>query len=128
MKANGQSIKPRRRFVQTTDSNHDQPIFPNLYRNVIPAKLGRGLGDGHNLYPDRERVLLPGRDPGEYSITATGDYWITDDTAATAAEQTFGPLARESAMGRKRLLRQSIQGGVIPSNRRGLGEGNAVHQ
>jgi putative transposase len=39
MKANGQSIKPRRRFVQTTDSNHDQPIFPNLYRNIIPAKL-----------------------------------------------------------------------------------------
>ena len=39
MKANGQSIKLRRRYVQTTDSNHHQPIFPNLYRNVIPTKL-----------------------------------------------------------------------------------------
>jgi putative transposase len=24
--------------VRTTDSNHDQPVFSNLYRNVIPAK------------------------------------------------------------------------------------------
>jgi putative transposase len=39
MRANGLGIKLRRRFVATTDSDHDQPIFPNLYRNAIPAKL-----------------------------------------------------------------------------------------
>lgn len=38
MKANGLGIKQRRRFVRTTDSEHDHPISPNLYRNVIPAK------------------------------------------------------------------------------------------
>ncbi|MBS0318448.1 MAG: IS3 family transposase [Proteobacteria bacterium] len=38
MKAHGLGIKPRRRFVRTTDSDHALPIFPNLYRNVIPAK------------------------------------------------------------------------------------------
>lgn len=38
MRANGLAIKPRRRFVRTTDSDHDLPVFPNLYRNVIPAK------------------------------------------------------------------------------------------
>ncbi len=38
MKSHGLGIKPRRRFVRTTDSDHDLPIFPNLYRNVIPAK------------------------------------------------------------------------------------------
>lgn len=38
MKAQGLGIKPRRRFVRTTDSKHDSPIFPNLYRNVIPAR------------------------------------------------------------------------------------------
>lgn len=38
MKAAGQGVKPRRRFVRTTDSDHDLPVFPNLYRNVIPAK------------------------------------------------------------------------------------------
>lgn len=39
MNANGLGIKQRRRFVRTTDSDHDQPIFPNLYRNVIPCRL-----------------------------------------------------------------------------------------
>lgn len=38
MKAAEQGVKPRRRFVRTTDSDHDLPVFPNLYRNVIPAK------------------------------------------------------------------------------------------
>jgi transposase InsO family protein len=38
MKSHGLGIRPRRRFVRTTDSDHDLPIFPNLYRNVIPAR------------------------------------------------------------------------------------------
>jgi len=38
MKAQGLGIKPRRRFVRTTDSKHNSPIFPNLYRNVIPTR------------------------------------------------------------------------------------------
>ena len=38
MKAHSLGIKPRRRFVRTTDSDHDSPIFPNLYRNVIPNR------------------------------------------------------------------------------------------
>ncbi|KAA0998243.1 IS3 family transposase [Paraburkholderia panacisoli] len=31
------SVKHRRRFVRTTDSNHSNPVFPNLYRNRIPT-------------------------------------------------------------------------------------------
>lgn len=38
MKVRGLGIKPRKRFVRTTDSRHDSPIFPNLYRNVIPTR------------------------------------------------------------------------------------------
>jgi putative transposase len=38
MKVQGLGIKPCRRFVRTTDSKHDSPIFPNLYRNVIPTR------------------------------------------------------------------------------------------
>ena len=38
MRAQGLGIKLRRRFVRTTDSKHDSPIFPNLYRNVIPTR------------------------------------------------------------------------------------------
>lgn len=29
-------IRPRKRFVCMTDSRHDSPIFPNLYRNISP--------------------------------------------------------------------------------------------
>jgi putative transposase len=36
MRAADLGIKPRKRYVRTTDSNHDSPIYPNLYRNVIP--------------------------------------------------------------------------------------------
>lgn len=38
MRANGLGIKLRKRYVRTTDSNHDSPIDPNLYRNVIPSR------------------------------------------------------------------------------------------
>jgi len=38
MRAHGLGVKPRRRFVRTTDSDHDLPILPNLYRNVIPTR------------------------------------------------------------------------------------------
>lgn len=41
MRANGLGIKPRKRYVRTTDSDHDSPIYPNLYRNVIPARPDR---------------------------------------------------------------------------------------
>ena len=33
---NGLSVRPRRRFVATTDSDHDGPIFPNLAKDVVP--------------------------------------------------------------------------------------------
>ena len=36
MREVGLGIKPRRRFVQTTDSRHESPIFPNLYCSIIP--------------------------------------------------------------------------------------------
>ncbi|WP_162244454.1 IS3 family transposase [Rhizobium sp. Leaf391] len=38
MRANGLGIKPRKRYVRTTDSNHGSPIYPNLYCNVVPAR------------------------------------------------------------------------------------------
>ena len=38
MRAAGLGIKPRRRYVRTTDSSHDSPIYPNLYRNLIPDR------------------------------------------------------------------------------------------
>jgi len=37
MKENGLTVRPRRRFVATTDSDHDGPIFPNLAENIVPT-------------------------------------------------------------------------------------------
>ena len=31
------TVRPRRRFVATTDSDHDGPIFPNLAKDVVPT-------------------------------------------------------------------------------------------
>jgi putative transposase len=37
MKENGLTVRSRRRFVATTDSNHDGPIFPNLAQSIVPT-------------------------------------------------------------------------------------------
>ena len=37
MKENGLTVRSRRRFVVTTDGDHDGPIFANLARDVSPA-------------------------------------------------------------------------------------------
>ncbi len=29
-------VRPRRRYVATTDSDHDSPIFPNLSKDIVP--------------------------------------------------------------------------------------------
>jgi putative transposase len=36
MRENGLQVRPLRRFVRTTDSAHQSPIFPNLAAGVIP--------------------------------------------------------------------------------------------
>jgi HTH-like domain len=41
MKENGLTVRPRRRLVATTDSDHDGPIFPNLAKNIVPTNLNQ---------------------------------------------------------------------------------------
>lgn len=36
MREHGLQPRPRRRFTTTTDSDHDQPIFPNLAASAVP--------------------------------------------------------------------------------------------
>ncbi len=36
MKEHGLTVQPRRRYVVTTDSDHDGPIFPNLTKELTP--------------------------------------------------------------------------------------------
>jgi putative transposase len=37
MRENGLQVRPLRRFVRTTDSDHDSPIFPNLVAAFRPT-------------------------------------------------------------------------------------------
>ena len=37
MREHGLTVRPRRRFVATTDSDHNGPIFPNLAKDVVPT-------------------------------------------------------------------------------------------
>ena len=37
MRENALRARPVRRHVHTTDSDHDFPVFPNRYRNYVPA-------------------------------------------------------------------------------------------
>ena len=37
MRQNGLQVRPLRKFVRTTDSDHDGPIFPNLARGFRPT-------------------------------------------------------------------------------------------
>jgi putative transposase len=36
MRLHGLQVRPRRRYMATTDSDHDSPIFPNLAKDVVP--------------------------------------------------------------------------------------------
>ncbi|CAM3775960.1 IS3 family transposase [Agrobacterium radiobacter] len=68
MRANGLGIKPRKWYVRTTDSNHDSPIYPNLYRNVIPVR------------PDTSRISaspLASATLLSFSTPAVARLWVT---------------------------------------------------
>jgi putative transposase len=41
MKENGLSVRARRRFMVTTDSRHDGPIFPNLAKDIVPTAVNQ---------------------------------------------------------------------------------------
>jgi putative transposase len=41
MKEQELTVRPRRRFVAPTDSDHDGPIFPNLAKDVVPTGLNQ---------------------------------------------------------------------------------------
>jgi putative transposase len=37
MREHDLTVRPRRRFMATTDSDHDGPIFPNLAKDMVPT-------------------------------------------------------------------------------------------
>ncbi|MGX9148213.1 IS3 family transposase, partial [Mesorhizobium sp. 128a] len=55
MRDHGLQPKFRRRYVATTDSNHDSPIFPNLAKDIVPT------GPNQLWVGDITYVALPAR-------------------------------------------------------------------
>ena len=41
MKKNGLTVRPRRCFIATTDSNHNGPIFPDLAKSIVPTNVNQ---------------------------------------------------------------------------------------
>lgn len=74
MKAHGMGIRPRRRFVRTTDSDHDLPVFPNLYRNIRRLRAVEDLVDAfvisENARSNAQR--RPPRTPLSFFYRRTG--------------------------------------------------------
>lgn len=59
MRTSGLSIKKRRRFIQTTDSQHTQRIYPNLYQNQKPNAPNQiWLADLTYIRLQREFIFL----------------------------------------------------------------------
>ncbi len=67
MREQGLSVRPRRRFVVTTNSDHDGPIFPNLARELIPT--GPNELWVADLHRDCERLRLSRGDSGRLVAT-----------------------------------------------------------
>ena len=48
MREHGLTVRPRKRFVATTDSDHDGPIFPNLWN--APLRVDKGQAADLTVY------------------------------------------------------------------------------
>ncbi len=63
MRENGLQVRPLRRFVRTTQSDHQDPIFPDLTRGFIPTGTRSTMGMRSDLRGDRGGFRVRRRDP-----------------------------------------------------------------
>ena len=63
MREHALNPKRRRRFIATTDSNHNYPIFPDLANKMTPDWPQPTLGGRHHLCRNRDWLRVLGRDP-----------------------------------------------------------------
>src|SRR5260221_4999646 len=63
MREHDLTVRPRRRWVATTDSNHDGPIFPNLAKGLLPTAPNELWVADITYIRDHQEIRLPRRDP-----------------------------------------------------------------
>ena len=63
MREHALNPRRRRRFIVTTDSNHNYPVFPDLANNMTPDGPQPALGGRHHLRRNRDWLRVLGRDP-----------------------------------------------------------------
>ena len=133
----GMQVRPRRRLVVTTDSDHDEPIFSNLAKSITPegpdqlpraswrpllrSRIGRRpLGGGHRLRRDRDRCYLPRRHPGRHPPPSGGIRFANRIDGLLTIDGRGGPSATRSAAPSRRCrrhCRQTAGGGMRASQR-----------
>ena len=60
-----------RKYILTTDSQHDCQVYLNLAARMTRDRHQPALGGGYHLYPAADRVRFPGG--GDRSVLAQGD-------------------------------------------------------
>ena len=63
MREHALNPKQHRRFIATTDSDHDYPIFPDLAKTMTPDGPNPTLGGRHHLCRNHDWLCVLGCDP-----------------------------------------------------------------
>ena len=114
MHEQGFSVRPHRRYVATTDSNHDGPIFPNLARRLVPTgpnqlwvadltyiAIGRGFAYLAIILDAWSRRVV-GYAVGSYVDVRLGS--STERTATAAMWASRGSMRRSRGMRRVNMI------------------------
>ena len=110
MQENGLSVRPRRRFVVTTDSAHGGPVFANRARTVELSGPKPTVGRRHHLHRDCNWLRLPGRLKADLTGGCQGRPLypqkadIEEDVAWSAPHEFFNSLSQKRKSAPKPII------------------------
>lgn len=113
MRLHGLCVRPRRRYVVTTSSDHDGPIFPNLARTMTPEGPDQlwvadityiGLTSGTFVYLAIVLDAWSRRVVG-YALARLIDARLTMDSAPDGARDAAAPGGLHAPLGSRRAVR-----------------------
>ena len=122
----------RRRFVATTDSDHDEPVFPDRSRDCEIRWPEPALGRRSDIHRDPRRLRLPGRDHGcvvapHHRLRARPtDRRAADACSAGSGDREPQPATRlHPPLGQRLAIRRPGLPGPAPRTRPGRLDGTA---